>query len=84
MQYQIRVESKVEKELLKLNNQDQERIFVVLKKLQVNPYVGKKLKGNFRGAFSLRVWPFRIIYIIFKKELLIVIIRIGHRRDVYR
>lgn len=84
MRYQIRLEPKAEKELLKINSKDQIRIIDALENLKENPHAGKKLKGNFQGAFCLRVWPYRIIYEIFKQELIIVIIRIGHRKDVYR
>ncbi|MBU4299512.1 type II toxin-antitoxin system RelE/ParE family toxin [Patescibacteria group bacterium] len=35
------------------------------------------------GAYSYRVWPYRIIYRIYKNLLLIIVIRIGHRQGVY-
>jgi len=84
MGYQIRIDPKAEKELLKINNKDQNKILVAMGELQKNPYLGKKLKGVFQGTFCLRAWPYRIIYEIFKQELIIVIIRVGHRKDVYR
>jgi len=52
--------------------------------LAEDPFAGKKLKGKAsRLVFSLQVWPFRIIYQIFKNQLLVLIIKVGHRKDVY-
>jgi mRNA interferase RelE/StbE len=42
----------------------------------------KKLKG--RNGFRIRVSDYRIIYDIFDKELLIDVIDLGHRRDIYK
>jgi mRNA interferase RelE/StbE len=46
------------------------------------PYGYKKLKG--RDGYRIRVGTYRIIYSIFDKILLIDIIDIGHRRDIYQ
>jgi mRNA interferase RelE/StbE len=42
------------------------------------------LTGEFSGLFKLRVGDYRVIYRVIKSENLIVIHRIGHRRDLYR
>ena len=59
----------------------------VLRKIGVlsdNPFIGKKLKGEFKGLISLKAWPYRIIYQIVKKEERINIITIEDRQSVYR
>lgn len=43
----------------------------------------KKLRGSDR-TYRIRESDYRIIYEIRDRELLILVIRIGHRRDVYR
>ena len=55
-----------------------------MRDLALDPFQGKKLKGELRGQYSIRVWPYRIIYQIYKKELIITIIDVGHRQGVYR
>ena len=52
--------------------------------LAEQPALGSKLKGEFKGLWRLRVGRYRIIYEILDGELVVLILRIGHRRDVYR
>jgi len=51
--------------------------------LRDSPY-GKKLAGEFKGLYSLRVGVFRIIYGIYKKDKNVFIIKIKYRKEVYR
>jgi mRNA interferase RelE/StbE len=44
----------------------------------------KKLTGTKEDYYRLRVGSYRIIYEKGDKELIILIIRIGHRREIYR
>ena len=44
----------------------------------------KPMKGGLAGHFRVRVGPYRIVYKIEKTILVVVIARIGHRREVYR
>lgn len=43
----------------------------------------KALKGEMRGLYSLRVGNYRAIYLLKHEERLMVVEKIGHRRDVY-
>lgn len=83
MVYQIRLKPSAKKQLNKTPAEDQKRIYAVFHVLSNNPYIGKKLKGEYSGFYSFRVWPYRIIYSIIKRELLVIIIRIGQRQGVY-
>ncbi|MDB5037316.1 MAG: hypothetical protein JWQ35_844, partial [Bacteriovoracaceae bacterium] len=40
--------------------------------------------GGSRDIFRMRVSDYRIIYEIYKNQVLILIVRVGHRKDVYR
>lgn len=59
------------------------RIKRALYKLSQNPYAGKKLKGDLAGQYSLRIWPYRIIYYL-KSKKNIIVTDIGHRKGVYK
>ena len=61
-----------------------ERFSNVLDALEVDPYQGKPLKGRLKGFYSCRVGSYRIVYQIFRQKLLVIVIDIGHRRDIYR
>ena len=53
-------------------------------KLMVDPLkFGHPLKRNLSGLFRLRVGDYRIIYQIHKQEVLVVVIKVGHRREIY-
>lgn len=85
MAWEIKFKKKAEKNLDKISAQYQGKILAALPEIAKNPFGGKKLDGELAGLYSYRVWPYRIIYKIYKKILVIVIIRIGHRgQGVYK
>ncbi|MBF0570099.1 MAG: type II toxin-antitoxin system mRNA interferase toxin, RelE/StbE family [Candidatus Omnitrophica bacterium] len=49
-----------------------------------NPLAGKPLSGPFTGVRSYRVGIIRILYKAYKDRLVIVILRVDHRKNVYR
>lgn len=83
MAWQIKIEKKAEKELNNIPAEYRKRILSALTSIARDPYAGKKLAGDLRGLFSYRIWPYRIIYKLYKKYLLVVVIRFGHRQGVY-
>lgn len=84
MQYFVIFEPSAHKKLDTLPKKYQEKIKKVLESLQESPYAGKKLAGELEGLYSVRVWPYRIIYTIIKKELVILVVDVAHRKDVYK
>jgi len=68
-----------------LPRHDQKRIKQRIDRLAVDPRLPgvKKLKGE-SHLFRLRSGNYRIIYSIEDVRLIVLVIRIGHRRDVYR
>jgi len=73
-----------QKELNNLAEKDKANVSAALLSLSQNPFIGKKLSGELAGSYSYRVWPFRIIYDIYKKQLMIHVLRIAHRQGVYK
>ncbi len=62
-----------------------QRILDGLERLRADPYAAsnvKRMKGQ--DAFRCRVGDFRILYTLIDAELVVEVIRIGNRRDVYR
>jgi mRNA interferase RelE/StbE len=83
MQYELIIKSKARKNLDKLPREYRSRIVQTLREIKSDPFFGKPLSGERKGQYSARVWPYRIIYTIEKKELVIIIIDIDHRQGVY-
>ncbi len=84
MKYQVILPKRIKRKLDKIEKRYYDRILFTLEILSNNPYLGKKLGGDFKEFYSYRVYSYRIIYEIRKRELVILIIRIRHRRDAYK
>lgn len=82
--YKVVVVPTAQKSFNRLPKNIRDRIVTALRKLQETPRIGKPLKGEFAGKYSLRVWPYRIIYRVFEEQLLVEVIDIGHRQGVYK
>ena len=84
MRYRVILPKSVQKELDRLPEDVAARILARLSALESNPRPSdvKKLKG--RPAWRVRVGDYRIIYEIHDRELVVIIVTIGHRREVCR
>ncbi|MDD3726090.1 MAG: type II toxin-antitoxin system RelE/ParE family toxin [Candidatus Ratteibacteria bacterium] len=85
--YKIELSHLAEKEIENIYKKERKlfpKIISAIESLKTNPYKGKKLKGQLEGDYSLRVWTYRIIYTIQNEKLIIYIIDVGHRREVYK
>lgn len=82
--FRVIVKPKAEKQLEKLQRKDQKRITDALESIGNNPYTGKRLEGEYEGHWSVRVWPYRIIYVIEKYTVTVFVVAIGHRQGVYK
>ncbi|MCR9133549.1 MAG: type II toxin-antitoxin system RelE/ParE family toxin [bacterium] len=87
MIWKIEFDNRARKELRKLDKQTQERILNWLREnLATNEdprRTGKSLKGHMKGLWRYRVGDYRIISQIQDENILILVIRLGHRRDIY-
>lgn len=84
MQYRVIIPKKVQKDLNRVDQKFKSKILSTLAILANNPFIGKKLKGKHKEKWSYQIWPYRIIYKIYQKELTVLLIRIGHRQGVYK
>ena len=81
--FEVRVEENAEKFLKKLDETTKKRIIKKLKDLETNPELGKPLTANLAGLWSLRIGDYRAIYQIRNNELIILVLQIGHRKNIY-
>ena len=60
------------------------RIAQAIDQIAKNPHSGIPLRGDLKGLFKYRVGVYRLLYSIEKNILIVTIIDIGHRKEVYR
>ena len=84
MNYRVILPKSVQKELDRLPDKIAERILEALEGMenQPRPTGCKKLRGE--NAWRIRVSNYRVIYEIHDKVLQVMVVTIGHRREVYR
>lgn len=85
MIYRLRWDTEALKDLSELDHADARRIVKKVEShLVKDPLnLGKSLSGNLRGFYRYRIGDYRVIYQIIREEIVIEVVRIGHRKDVY-
>ncbi len=84
MPYRVKLTREAEKSLRNLQKRDFNKVQQKLLTLEINPFQGKRLDGKLKGYWTLRSWPYRIIYEIQHDKLLVHVLEIGHRKDIYK
>ena len=84
MTYAVDILRSAQKQLGKINRQDQPRIISAIQALANTPRPQGCQKLSGRSAWRIRVGSYRIIYEIHDDKLLVLVVTIGHRREVYR
>ena len=84
MIYAVDTLRSAQKQLAKIDRQDHPRIISAIRSLADDPRPpgSKKLSG--RPAWRIRIGPYRVIYEIYDDRLLVLVVTVGHRREVYR
>jgi mRNA interferase RelE/StbE len=80
----IRWDRRSVRELKALPRADQKRVLGAVEALREAPLRGLALSGDWQGLRRIRVGSYRVVYGFDGKELLVSVVRSGHRRDVYR
>lgn len=84
MIYSLKIKQSAAKTLARIAKPERERLVHAIDRLREEPSAGAALKGEFAGLRRLRVGSYRIVYEVRNEELIILVIRIGHRKQVYR
>jgi mRNA interferase RelE/StbE len=83
--YKVAYLDSIEEDLKKLDKSVVKKIFSRIETyLAQDPKgLGKPLKGDFQGYWRYRWGDYRVIYRIAEQEILIIVLRISHRKGVY-
>lgn len=82
--YRIELRPAAIRALRKIHPEDKERIQGAIALLGQDPRPPKAIALSGRPGYRVRVGDYRIVYTIQDEVLLVVVVNLGHRRDVYQ
>lgn len=83
--WQVEFSRPAARQFAALPRKEQERLKTRIDRLTENPYPSgvKKLAGE-EGLYRLRSGDYRLIYTVQDEVLVVLVLKLGHRRDIYR
>jgi mRNA interferase RelE/StbE len=83
--YRIEISATAERQIRKLPRADQIRVIRVIQGLATDPRPSgcRKLSG-YDDVFRVRIGRYRVLYSIEKRRLVIIVLKVGDRKDIYR
>ena len=82
--YRLWIKASAAKELESLPRKDRQRVADRIRSLSVNPRPTGSEKLTDADRYRLRQGDYRILYEIHDREVIVIVVKIGSRRDVYR
>jgi len=80
----VRLEDAAQRELEALDGPIRSRVVRAIARLALDPYNTPNATALRGGGYRLRVGDWRVLYDIRSSDLIVVVVRVGHRREVYR
>ncbi|MFH0799305.1 MAG: type II toxin-antitoxin system RelE/ParE family toxin [Pseudomonadota bacterium] len=82
--YKIEYAKGVVKDLKGLPRDVRSKAFEIIEKdLALDPHKGRPLTGPYKGLWKYRIGDYRIIYSIIESRVVVFVLRIRHRKNVY-
>ena len=82
--YSLAFKKSVAKDLRNIPNKDVKRILKCIESLRDNPRVDGCIKLSGQERYRVRQGIYRIIYEIQDSELIVMVVKVAHRGDVYK
>jgi mRNA interferase RelE/StbE len=85
MTFEVRVAPSAAKALARINKKDRLRVAGAIELLAIDPRPpgAKMLRGGEQGRWRVRTGDYRVVYAIADEGLIVLILRVAHRREVY-
>jgi addiction module RelE/StbE family toxin len=80
--YQLNVAPTFSKGLKRLEKATQIQILTEAMTLKKDIFIGKPLRGDWKGVYSLRIGTYRVLYTV--KGIEVTLLYVGHRKHVYQ
>lgn len=84
--YQVLIAPRVKKDLKKIDQAQLKRIDAAILKLEKSPFLPgvKRLIAKDTAQYRIRIGDYRVLYDVDETNKIVIILRIGHRKDIYR
>ena len=82
--YSIEYEKPAIQALERIDHKQRTRIMKAIERLALNPLSASNVKHMSDDLYRLRIGDYRAIYKIYENQILIVVLTVGHRKDIYR
>lgn len=83
MTWKVDYTRRASRDLRKLDPAQRRRVRAAIEVLAEDPLRGKALRFELQGLRSWRTGAFRIVYRVRESDVVVLILTVGHRRDVY-
>jgi mRNA interferase RelE/StbE len=86
VKYEVEWTTRALRELRKLDKPAARRVLLAVTRLADDPRPpgARRLVGEPSGTVRLRVGDYRVVYLVDEGRILVTVVRVGHRREVYR
>ncbi|MBA3353932.1 MAG: type II toxin-antitoxin system RelE/ParE family toxin [Blastocatellia bacterium] len=84
MTYTVSIQKSAQKALGRISTRDQNRIIDAIRSLAQTPRPAGSKKLSGRDGWRIRIGDYRVIYGIQDQQLIILVVAIGHRKEIYR
>ena len=83
--FRIRISRSAERQLKQFTDEGRRRVAGAIRALANEPFPRgcRKLTG-YEDVFRIRVGPYRVLYSVNGDQLIVIVLKVGHRRNVYR
>lgn len=84
--YKVEIKNSAQKDIRKLpSKESRSRVIGIIEGLYTNPIPedSKKIKGS-KNIYRIRQGVYRVVYQLYQDKLIVVVIRVRHRKDVYK
>lgn len=83
--YEIEISRSAERQLRKMPRSDRGHIVGAMLELADNPFPrGSRKLAGYDDVYRVRTGRYRILYSVAQRTLVIVVLKVGHRKEVYR
>lgn len=83
--YSVELTRTAERQLRRVASRDRGRIVEAVESLSETPRPrhARKLRG-YDEVYRIRVGPYRVVYEVYDERVVVIVLKVGHRKDIYR